>query len=153
MPKKKVLLIPFDKDGNLVDYVGTKLSPEQKGRCESEGFIELYVKDIWPGIAQRSPERKDEVACVFRPNNVFEDTLVMTGYVRGTSAVRIVFVLETTGKTADMFLADFAQAVLSSRVDYTDKFQQGIRITGRFTYVKRGQEYGIRKIEEKNNEF
>lgn len=143
---KNVLLVPFDKNGNLLPYVDTLLSPAQEEYCLKNGSCELYIKDVWPGLASRCPERKNEVAYVFRPNSVFEDALVMTGYTRGCSAARLVFKSERTGCTCEMFLTDFEQAVLSSRIEYKDEKQKGIRLVGRFTYVKRGQNYGVRKI-------
>lgn len=77
----------------------------------------------------------------WRENCVFQDDLRYDGYYRGRSAAGFRFVSENDGKTYNMFMKDFDDAMKARRF-FKD------RLIGQFTYVKRGQNYGIRIIPE-----
>lgn len=97
--KKGQYDIPFDEDGNQMDY---------------------YYG--WKGT--------------LRDNFEFEDTLKLVGYSKGRSSVGFTFE-RSDGTTVNFFLSDFF-AIAHKLVDG--------RITGRFTFVKKGQNYGCRMI-------
>lgn len=91
--------IPFDKNGNQMDYEGYGL---------------------------------DEMVDNFE----FEDTLTFQSYGRGRSSVTFTF-KRVNGKTVSMFVSDFA--------DIVGKMNHG-HITGRFTFSKKGQNYGCKMV-------
>jgi hypothetical protein len=69
-------------------------------------------------------------------NFEFEDELTFKHYGRGRSSV--TFTLErTNGKTVSMFVSDFSDAV--------PKLVDG-KLKGRFTFVKKGTNYGCRMV-------
>ena len=76
---------------------------------------------------------------VERDNFEFDNVLEYEGFVRGRSAARIVF-RKTDGKTVQVFLKDF-----EAMVPYMDCG----RVSGRFTFCKRGENFGCRLIKEK----
>lgn len=78
---------------------------------------------------------------VWRDNHEFEATLVFRGMARGRSAAYALFSDKKTGKDVTMFLVDLADVVMNKKID------RGI-ITGKWTFCKRGQNYGVRLVEE-----
>ena len=72
---------------------------------------------------------------VWRDNEVFEDTLTFDGYMRGRSAAYLVFKRASSGTTVVVFLSDF-EAMVPAMV-------RG-EIVGRFTFTKKGQNYGCK---------
>jgi hypothetical protein len=69
-----------------------------------------------------------------RENFVFEDTLIFDGdYSKGRSAVTFHLKREQTGTNVTMFLSDFAEI---------SKLMVNGRLTGRFTFCKKGTGYG-----------
>jgi len=67
------------------------------------------------------------------PNSEFLDTLTFTGFCRGRSAAYAEFVCHQTGAGVIVFLHDFEPMI--------PLMHQG-RITGKFTFCKRGKNYG-----------
>lgn len=118
--------IPFDKNGNQQDYpaswyVETGDAQVYVHRDGSEGKAPKY--------RQEGPEWKD--------NFEFEDTLTLVAYGRGRSSVN--FTLQRTdGTTVSMFVSDFYDAAF--------KMREG-KIAGRFTFTKKGQNYGCRLLD------
>lgn len=72
------------------------------------------------------------------PNFEFEDTLVLKDYAKGRSAVTISWVRESNGKEVTMFLSDFIPVA---------KVMCGGKIKGRFTFVKKGSNFGCTLLE------
>jgi hypothetical protein len=72
----------------------------------------------------------------WKPNFEFTDELVYQGYSRGRSAAYFNFSRQN-GKTVTMFLKDFEEAI---------HFMEFGRMKGKFTFVKRGMNYGARRI-------
>jgi hypothetical protein len=70
----------------------------------------------------------------WRPNFEFEDTLTYEGFSRGRSAAYVLF-RRGDGKRVTMFLKELDE--LMPRMC-------GGHVTGRFTFIKRGQNYGVR---------
>lgn len=70
-------------------------------------------------------------------NYVFEDDLEYDGYARGNSAARILFRSLKDGKRYEMFLTDFDDAMRRCLF-----FKN--RLIGKFTFIKRGQNYGVK---------
>lgn len=92
--------IPFDKNGNQLDY------PSQWGNS------------------------------VWQDNHVFSDKLELVCYGRGRSSVTFTM-RRNNGSTVSVFVSDF-----------TDMVQHMVRghVTGNFTFVKKGQNYGCRMV-------
>lgn len=73
-------------------------------------------------------------------NFEFEDTLVFSGhYGRGRSSVTFTLMRMATSTLVSFFVSDFAALV--------PKMTNG-RVTGKFTFTKRGQNYGCKMVEE-----
>lgn len=71
-------------------------------------------------------------------NCVFEDTLTFSGhYGRGRSSVTFSLLRKATGTLVSFFVSDFA-ALVPKMTDGT--------VTGKFTFTKKGQNYGCRMI-------
>lgn len=68
----------------------------------------------------------------------FSDTLTIMGYLRGRSSVQICLV-GSKGEEYSMFISDFMDMVLSTDI-------QRARITGTWTFTKKGANYGLKKI-------
>lgn len=73
----------------------------------------------------------------WRENFVFSDTLTYAGYQRGRPAAYFKFTRES-GASVTMFLTDFE--------DIVPNMAHG-KVTGRWTFCKRGQNYGVRMAE------
>jgi hypothetical protein len=84
------------------------------------------------GNLQSYPYNPDE----WRDNYEFEETLEYVTYYRGRSSATIAF-KDSQGHTYEMFLTDFDDVM--KRKGFNGKF-----VTGKWTFVKRGQNYGIR---------
>lgn len=117
---KKLICFPFI-DGNLQEYSFNNLNDEERERVYAGEHIE--AKTVWG---------KEEV---WRPNEEVELTLHYKGYGRGRSAVTFYWV-DQNGHEYPMFIKD---------VDELLKLDMGTSsIHAVFTYVKRGQNYGIK---------
>lgn len=94
-------------------------------------------------------ERKDsgryvEVdAIVWKENYEFEDTLVLTGMSRGRSAANFNLKSETDSKDYNLFMTDIVDMIKMADIN------KG-KVKGLWTFVKRGQNYGIKLIEQKD---
>lgn len=73
----------------------------------------------------------------WRDNFEFEDGLTLIGYGRGRSSITFQF-RRDKGGVVSMFVSDFYEAA--------HKMVRG-RIKGRFTFVKKGQNYGCKMVE------
>ena len=117
---KKLICFPFI-DGNLQEYSFNNLNDEERERVYAGEHI--AAKTIWG---------KEEV---WRPNEEVELTLHYKGYGRGRSAVTFYWV-DQNGHEYPMFIKD---------VDELLKLDMGTSsVHAVFTYVKRGQNYGIK---------
>jgi len=70
----------------------------------------------------------------WKPNFEFEDTLEYVGYARGRSAAYLKFRSKRNQKNYCMFMTDFdgcAHSLIFGELE------------GRFTFIKRGQNYGL----------
>lgn len=74
----------------------------------------------------------------WKPNFEFEDTLKLEGFGRGRSSVTFRM-RRTDGTTVSVFVSDFYDMALAGA------FKAGT-ITGRFTFVKKGANYGCKLI-------
>ncbi|SPA24561.1 hypothetical protein CBM2637_A150014 [Cupriavidus taiwanensis] len=74
----------------------------------------------------------------WRDNEPFADTLTYTGYSRGRSAANIEFT-RTDGTSVSFFMTDFH--------DVAPLMELG-KLSGKFQFVKRGQNYGCQMIKE-----
>jgi len=72
-------------------------------------------------------------------NRVFEDTLTYTGYARGRSSAVLCFE-GRNGEKYDMFMTDVDDLLKTK--DIIDR-----KVTAKWTYCKRGQNYGIRLVD------
>lgn len=104
------------------------------------GSLQGYVRQILTDAETEMVYSDDKVTqgnIEWRPNEEIELTLYYGGYTRGRSAVTFYWV-DANGHEYPMFIKDFEDMML--RVD-TIKPAKGI-----FTYVKRGQNYGIKFV-------
>lgn len=124
--KKGIYDIPFDRNGNQQDY------PEKW--AVDTGETKKYPNSM-------DPEREYPVYRYEGPNwktnFEFEDTLELVSYGRGRSSITFNF-RRTDGTTVSMFVSDFFEVVF--------KMKEG-KVAGRFTFVKKGQNYGCKMVE------
>lgn len=124
--KKGIYDIPFDKDGNQQDYPMCWYVPTG----EMKKYPNSAMSDREYPVTR--PEGPNWVT-----NFEFEDTLELVSYGRGRSSV--TFTLKRSdGTTVSMFVSDFFDAAF--------KMKEG-KITGRFTFIKKGQNYGCKLVE------
>lgn len=117
---KKLICFPFI-DGNLQEYSFNNLNDEEREMVYAGEYI--AAKTAWG---------KEEV---WRPNEEVELTLHYKGYGRGRSAVTFYWV-DQNEHEYPMFIKD---------VDELLKLDMGTSsVHAVFTYVKRGQNYGIK---------
>lgn len=77
----------------------------------------------------------------YKKNYVFKDTLHFSHFLRGCSAAYAVFL--GTKKTYTMFLTDLEAAF---------HYIKDGSITGKFTFCKRGQNFGVKLLTEQEDE-
>ena len=117
---KKLICFPFI-DESLQEYSFNNLNDEERERVYAGEHI--AIKTVWG---------KEEV---WKPNEEVELTLHYKGYGRGRSAVTFYWV-DQNGHEYPMFIKD---------VDELLKLDMGTSsVHAVFTYVKRGQNYGIK---------
>ena len=75
----------------------------------------------------------------FVPNFEFTDTLKYNGYHRGRSSAKIGFLRLSCSTSVEMFLTDFDDMMESVGLN-------GQCIRGKFTFVKRGLNYGVKYL-------
>lgn len=75
----------------------------------------------------------------WRPNEPFEDTLRFTGFERGRSAARAIWISEKDGTAYPMFLMDLAELLRTAAI------ADG-KVSGRFMARKQGANYGLLRI-------
>jgi hypothetical protein len=109
----KDLHIPFDKDGNMLNWAN------------------LDYPDIDP-----SPDRFSHSVCAWRDNTPFHDTLRINRLERGRSATKFIFISETTKIEYTMFGQWLVDALLAGGMGHG-------RITGWWDFSKRGANYSI----------
>lgn len=68
----------------------------------------------------------------------FEDTLELVDYIKGRSAVNMIFESKTDGRRYSAGLGGFFDMCATCQVNNTEK---SFTITGKFTFAKRGQNY------------
>lgn len=75
----------------------------------------------------------------WKANFEFEDTLRLTGMSRGRSAANFNLKSETTGKNYNVFMTDMVDLFQNATINKGS-------VTGKWTFVKRGHNYGIKLI-------
>ena len=70
-------------------------------------------------------------------NIEFDDTLRYKGFSRGRSAAYFHFTRQSTGKEVTVFMKDFTDMI---------PFMVRGTVTAKFTFCKRGQNYGCRMV-------
>lgn len=121
----KKLVIPFDKNDNLLGYTWWTLNENE--------INEVYSLGI-----KKCGNNWDE--CYFKPNKEFYDELEYIGYSRGRSSIKIKFKSLINNKKYEMFITDFDNLLLDG------KFANPLK--GNFTFCKRGANFGIKMIEK-----
>lgn len=130
MAKVNPIPIPFDKHGHMMGWTDAKLTPADIVELDSSGSVT---------IRPYGPDR-DHGLTVFKRNTEFEDTLTYVSHTRGCSSVKIIF-NTSAGDPVEMFITDLTDIMNSGGFD-------GNRVSGVFTYCKRGQNYGIRRVRQ-----
>ena len=126
---KKLICFPFI-DGNLQEYSSHNLNDSERERVyNGEEVVREFVYN------------KDKKV-IWKPNEEVELTLHYKDYGRGRSSVTFYWV-DDNGRRYPMFITDMDELL---------KQDMGTsNVHAIFTYVKRGQNYGIkflRKVEE-----
>lgn len=170
MKKKKIFngLIPFDLRGDLLHYSGYETPAQLSEDQLVDGYplvrfsewdknLKKYV-DKW----QKSPFTLEEVnferyetprkkqwsdtiavgeckSVLWVQNYEFDDTLEISTYSRGRSAANFQLESKITGREYTVFMSNFLEIVM--------KMKYGV-IEDRFTFVKQGQNYGLRLVTE-----
>lgn len=99
---------------------------------DSEGNQQHYPEPSYERVP--GGDRTIRIDPEMRPNFEFDDTLTYEGFSRGRSAAYVLF-KRSDGKQVTMFLKELDE--LMPRMC-------GGQVTGRFTFIKRGQNYGVR---------
>lgn len=86
---------------------------------------------------------QEKATIEMRPNTVFGDYLRYKGYSRGRSSAKIDFISETSGCSYSMFLTDFDTLMERTGMNALN----GHGVYASFTFVKRGQNYGVRLVD------
>lgn len=76
-----------------------------------------------------------------RNNSIWADVLEYIGYGRGRSAAYFKWQSVFTKRIYYMFISDMNDVLLNTNM--VDR-----EVKGRFTYIKRGQNFGIQRIDE-----
>ena len=126
---KKLICFPFI-DGNLQEYSRNNLNDSERERVYNG---EEVTTDLYPNSKHKE---------IWKPNTEVELTLHYNGYGRGRSAVTFYWI-DDDGHEYPMFITDVDELLTQD--------MGTSKVHAIFTYVKRGQNYGIkflRKIEE-----
>ena len=75
--------------------------------------------------------------CTLKDNFEFKDTLTFEAYGRGRSSVTFTMRRKSNGKSVSMFISNFTEIV---------PLMNAGMITGRFTFVKKGGNYGCKML-------
>ena len=119
--------IPFDpRDEQLISYVDKYT--ESYGIPTVELVNGEYVHETIP--------------ISWRDNIEFYDILRYTGFERGRSSINFIFI-DSDGNKVPMFAKDFSDMVLQCSI-------VGGQVKGKWTYAKRGANYGIQYVKEDN---
>jgi len=78
---------------------------------------------------------------VWRDNDPFNTEMLVVGYERGRSAVRVILQDAATGAKYPMFISDFVNLAQNARIKYGE-------VTATWVGCKKGQNYGIRALPE-----
>ena len=149
--KKKGILVPVDKNtGHVAHYTNPKHTCDANiARYRAElaaGYTpprpgewhphHMHTKEEWQQYLEQRIADNDYD---WRENWEFEDTLEMCGYSRGRAAAYFHLQSKTTGIQYCMFMTDLTDVIKNCVID------KGI-VTGIWTYVKRGMNYGIKLV-------
>lgn len=126
MSKEKKRCIPFRLNGEMLEYVGYKLSESEIEKCYADGSY------VVPGDTWKSQ-------CIWQPNKPFETILYYDGFERGCSSAKFRFKDPCTDRRYWMFMTDMDDLI---RRDVSI-----LSIYGKFQYCQRGNNYGIQCLE------
>lgn len=113
-----------------------KLVPDYQIPFDKDGNMQDYPSHWYEGEYPNSVA----VGPDWRNNKVFYTTLKFTGFSRGRSSAKLDFLDLTNGKTVSFFMKEFSEAVPFMTRGY---------INGAFCFVKRGTNYGVKLLEER----
>lgn len=165
--KEYVGEIPFDVWGNQLQYISSWGSAGSHDICE-DNFVngKVCIKQRWNDQSptelffqdsielkyqkfseprhKQSDYNKTGPLCVIgsitdvvkQQNHVFSDTLEYVTYEKGRSAINFIF-SRADGRKVSMFSTDFDVAI--------KKMVNG-KLTGNFTFCKRGANYGCKLV-------
>jgi len=133
--------IPFGKySGDLCDYpLGNSFQNWRRAQYIGKEIIEKPTP--W--------ERNNFEPIVWRKNITFTDSLIFIDTERGRSAARFVVLLERRQILAVMFITDLLDVLTTPGV----QIHSGKVLTERWTFTKRGQNFGIRLAHKKDFEY
>ena len=77
---------------------------------------------------------------IWKENYEFEDILIITGMSRGRSAANFNLQSTVNGKNYNLFMTDIVDLIQKATINKGE-------IKGKWTFVKRGNNYGIKLIE------
>ena len=122
---KKLICFPF-VNGNLQEWSWNNLTDSERERVYNDEEVVKGVNEVW------------------KPNKEVELTLHYQGYGRGRSAVTFYWV-DDDGHRYPMFIKDVDELL---RQDIGTS-----SIHARFTYVKRGANYGIKFLRRVDEQY
>lgn len=167
MPPKSNYKIPFDAiTGDLIEWIDPDIAsgkdsiPLRWFDTQENGFVSEPEFYLYMGERSESNPRfivyqKERELFDFRvasgryekrelfhllPNKPFGDCLRYKGYSRGRSSAKIIFESEINGSSYGMFLTDFDGLMEQVGMNALN----GRGVSGQFSFVKRGQNYGIK---------
>jgi hypothetical protein len=115
---------------------------EDRPNLNYEEQYEQYLKDLNDYETKvKNNEYISVESIVWKENFEFEDTLRLTGMSRGRSAANFNLKSETNAKDYNVFMTDMVYLFQNGEIS------KGI-IKGKWTFVKRGQNYGIKLVIE-----
>lgn len=125
MAKPKKFLVPFTKQGALLHYADEREHAWYRRNAEEHDEpLPRWIADI-----------------EWKENTPFYKTLYIDGHQRGRSAAYFIW-KDTSNNEFPMFMTDITDLIRGGRVEY------GI-VSGWWNVAKRGQNYGVRFISEK----
>jgi len=128
-----------------------KMTPEQikaidmtwKGGIGNVVFLDGQFQDYWNTYWWSAPREREVV--IFK-NTVFSDVLTFKGYGRGRSSAVFYFHSNKFNAQVQMFMSDMT-GILQNYLGESAVTSQGpLMLKGHFTFVKKGQNYGIKYV-------
>ena len=132
MAKKNLICLPFKENGEIMDYTEFKLTPEEAKVCYEIGSLtKTYMTQYYCSEPRYTTIEWRPATYSFTATLELQDT-----QRNGCSAKNAIWLDRATGKVYYMFMADVLNLLREDKGFH--------KLTGKFMYVKRGANYGIK---------